>query len=56
MDVRPDLSITGVDVIKREHCVIPMTMVEGKTLPFKDDEFDGVMLVDVLVNIPSLNE
>jgi SAM-dependent methyltransferase len=45
---RPDLSITGVDVLVRTATAIPVTEYDGSTLPFADDAFDAVSLVDVV--------
>ena len=48
MEARPDLTITGVDVLERDDCGIPMAVFDGETLPFGDGEFDAVLFVDVL--------
>jgi SAM-dependent methyltransferase len=45
---RPDLSITGVDVLVRPETRIPVIGYDGSTLPFGDDSFDAVCLVDVV--------
>lgn len=45
---RPDLTITGIDVLVRPHTRIPVTAFDGTTIPFSDDQFDAVMFVDVL--------
>jgi SAM-dependent methyltransferase len=45
---RPDLSITGVDVLVRPETRIPVIGYDGSTLPFADDSFDAVCLVDVV--------
>jgi SAM-dependent methyltransferase len=45
---RPDLSITGVDVLVRPKTRIPVIGYDGSTLPFGDDSFDAVCLVDVV--------
>jgi len=48
MEARPDLKVTGVDVLEREDCAIPMKVFDGEGLPFCDGEFDAVLFVDVL--------
>jgi SAM-dependent methyltransferase len=48
LDRRPDLSITGVDVLVRDDTSIPVRGYDGTTLPFGDHAFDAVSLVDVL--------
>lgn len=46
--LRPELTITGVDVLVRPETKIPVTPFDGSTLPFPDASFDVVMFVDVL--------
>lgn len=48
MERRPDLAIEGVDVLVRPVTHIPVTRYDGRTLPFGDDSFDYVVIVDVL--------
>ncbi len=45
---RPDISMQGVEVLPRADCQIPCSAFDGSTLPFGDQSFDVVMLVDVL--------
>jgi SAM-dependent methyltransferase len=45
---RPDLVITGLDVLLREKTHIPVEMYDGHYLPHADSSFDTVMFVDVL--------
>lgn len=45
---RPDLTITGVDVLVRPTTQIPVTQFDGFTIPFEDNAFDAIMFVDVL--------
>ncbi|MEO5807805.1 class I SAM-dependent methyltransferase [Devosia sp.] len=45
---RPDLSIEGVDVLVRPKTHIPVTKYDGNVLPFADNSFDFVTIVDVL--------
>jgi SAM-dependent methyltransferase len=45
---RPDLRITGVDVLVRPGARIPVERFDGSHLPFEDASFDVAMLIDVL--------
>ncbi len=45
---RPDVTITGVDLILRPETHIPVTQFDGKRIPFDAGAFDVVMFVDVL--------
>jgi len=47
-DARPHVSIEGVDVLVRPTTFIPVTRFDGERLPFADDSFAAVLLVDVL--------
>ncbi len=48
MQRRPDLVIEGVDVLVRPVTHIPVMAYDGDRLPFADQDFDCVMIVDVL--------
>lgn len=48
IDLRPDVSITGVDILKREKTYIPVTLYDGIKLPFSDNYFDCIIFIDVL--------
>lgn len=48
MERRPDLAITGVDVLVRPETRIPVLGFDGNHLPFTDGAFDVVTFVDVL--------
>jgi SAM-dependent methyltransferase len=56
MSIRPDVSIRGVDVHKREVEYIPVTIYDGNTLPFEDKQFDAALFVDVLHHTPNITE
>jgi SAM-dependent methyltransferase len=45
---RPDLACQGVDVLVRPVTHIAVSLYDGVTLPFADDSFDYVTIVDVL--------
>lgn len=46
--LRPDLTITGIDVLARPTAFIPVELFDGATIPFEAGSFDAVMFVDVL--------
>jgi len=46
--LRPDLTIFGIDVVERKASYFPVTMFDGKTIPYPDKSFDVVIFVDVL--------
>jgi SAM-dependent methyltransferase len=48
MELRPDVDIVGIDVLVRPAAHIEVTAFDGRTIPFDDDSFDTVSLVDVL--------
>ena len=48
LDVRADLRITGVDVLRRDTSFIPVELFDGSRLPYADRQFDVVLMVDVL--------
>jgi len=48
MERRPDVKISGVDVLVRPHSRIPVRAFDGTHLPFGDKTFDVALLVDVL--------
>ncbi len=45
---RPNVTISGIDLIVRPQTQIPVTAFDGAHIPFKDGSFDVVMFVDVL--------
>ncbi len=48
LDQRPDLTLSGVDILIRKHTVIPVLAFDGTTLPQAADAKDAVMFIDVL--------
>ena len=48
MDARPLLSISGIDILKRPSCAIPMDTYDGQHFPFDDKSVDTVIFMDVL--------
>jgi SAM-dependent methyltransferase len=47
-ELRPDVSISGIDIMVRPHTHIPVTTFNGTVIPHPDKSFDAVMFVDVL--------
>lgn len=43
-----DLEVSGIDVFVRENTAIPVIEFDGKVIPFEDDSFDAITIVDVL--------
>lgn len=48
MKRRPDISIVGIDVLRRPTSLIPVEIFDGKTIPHADKSFSAVIIVDVL--------
>ncbi|ADV63682.1 Methyltransferase type 11 [Isosphaera pallida ATCC 43644] len=48
MRSRADVTITGLEVLVRPDAAIPMSVFDGRSLPYSDQSFDVVMFVDVL--------
>ena len=44
----PGITVEGVDVLVRDDAAIPVRQFDGDVIPFADNSFDVVMLVDVL--------
>ena len=47
-DKRSDISICGIDVRQRKDSAMRVETFDGKSIPYGEDSFDIVMLVDVL--------
>lgn len=50
------LAITGLEVLKRQHCAINYKIFNGKKIPFKDNAVDLCFLVDVLHHTKNIPE
>jgi SAM-dependent methyltransferase len=46
--LRPDVTVTGIDVLLRPQTFIEVTHFDGQVIPFADKSFDSVVFVDVL--------
>ena len=47
-NLAPSLEIVGLEVRKTLNCRIPLIIYDGKRIPFRDNAFDGILLIDVL--------
>jgi hypothetical protein len=47
-ELRPDLSLDGIDVLVRPRRHIEVRPFDGKNIPYEDASFEAVMLVDVV--------
>ena len=45
---RPDIAISGVDVLIRPNTKIPVKEFDGESLPYANRSFDAVCMIDVL--------
>jgi len=43
-----DITVTGLETVKQPERFIPVTLFDGKTIPYPDNYFDKVLLIDVL--------
>ncbi len=48
MQLRPDVSIEGIDVLVRPDTAIPVHAYDGLHIPFGDNAFDAAIVIDVL--------
>jgi SAM-dependent methyltransferase len=52
MHQRPDLELQGLDVLGRPGTHVPVTVYDGRTIPYGDKSFDVVLFVDSLHHTP----
>jgi len=43
-----NIDIRGLDTARQPNSFIPVTLFDGKTIPFPDNSFDKILLIDVL--------
>lgn len=48
MQGRPDVRVSGIDVLVRGHAVMPVVRFDGRTIPYGTASYDAVLLIDVL--------
>jgi SAM-dependent methyltransferase len=48
LQIRPDISIRGIDVFVRPYTHIPTDPYDGNTIPYLNASFDVVIFIDVL--------
>ena len=48
LERRPDVSLSGIDVLLQPHATIPVELYDGKSIPYPDHSFGTVLFVDVL--------
>lgn len=49
------LKIQGLEILKRNNCLIPCKYFNGKKIPYKDNSFDLCMMVDMLHHTSNIN-
>jgi SAM-dependent methyltransferase len=47
-EARPDLSVSGIDVVARPQAHIPVQVFDGETIPAEEAGIDVILFVDVL--------
>lgn len=51
MDAKPEIEITGIDVMARPACDIPFEVYDGNHFPLPDKSIDFVLFTDVLHHV-----
>ncbi len=52
----PGLEISGIDIIERPNSYIPVRIYDGNKIPYNDDSYDAVMLIDVLHHVKEIKQ
>jgi ubiquinone/menaquinone biosynthesis C-methylase UbiE len=55
-DKNRGLKISGIDILERQHCLIPVKLYDGKHIPYNDNSFDAGMFIDVLHHLTDIKE
>jgi SAM-dependent methyltransferase len=48
LEKRPDVSLSGIDILVQPHAQISVGLYDGKLIPYPEHSFDAVLFVDVL--------
>ncbi len=56
MEMREDIKICGIDVQIRENSAIETKRYDGKNIPYDDNSFSTVILIDVLHHIDDFQQ
>ncbi len=54
MDNNPALEISGIDIMARPNSAIPVKLFDGEHIPYNDDSYDAVILIDVLHHVKQI--
>ncbi|TNE73782.1 class I SAM-dependent methyltransferase, partial [bacterium] len=54
--IHPKIEIEGIDVLVREDCEILVTKFDGVNIPYPENYFDFILLIDVLHHTEHSNE
>lgn len=55
-EARPGLRVEGLEVLQRPACRISCSLYDGRHIPFPDDSFDVVTLIDILHHTEQIPE
>jgi 2-polyprenyl-3-methyl-5-hydroxy-6-metoxy-1,4-benzoquinol methylase len=50
-DTNSGLNISGIDIMARPKSLIPVTLYDGKRIPYDDNSYDASMFIDVLHHV-----